>query len=160
LIKNDSSKSLVVQQLHDISAGLQTYMQQLHDAKELYQATSDVVEISNALKTTHKVVNRILERLQLDVGDSVAQITQRTSVDPRISRIFIEELHADPQYITLQAELDDNTGFASDLSGAVDFLNLHFALEEAFHIKIADEDTMRFRTIGDIQSYLSARRLL
>lgn len=78
-----------------------------------------------------------------------------SQVDPRLIALTVEQLGVDESQVTPSAGLVEDLN--ADSLGLVEFF---FALEEAFHIHISDEDAVELDTISEIQNYLLEREVL
>ena len=69
-----------------------------------------------------------------------------------LKKFIIEEVHVNPEDITMDAELSGDLGINS-----LELADLVYLCEERFDVIIDDEDLHNFNTVGDIVSYLEAR---
>ena len=68
----------------------------------------------------------------------------------RVKKIVIEQLEADPESVTAEAN------FANDLNAdSLDTVELVMALEEEFDIEIPDEAAEQIATVGAAVDYIS-----
>jgi acyl carrier protein len=58
----------------------------------------------------------------------------------------------DPEQVTAAASFVEDLG-----TDALDTVELVMAFEEEFSIKISDEDTERFETVGDVIKYIKEK---
>lgn len=68
-----------------------------------------------------------------------------------LKRFLIDELHVNPEDVTMDAELSGDLGINS-----LELADLVFVCEEKFNIEIEDEDLHNFTTVGDVVRYLDA----
>ena len=66
-----------------------------------------------------------------------------------LKKFLADELHVNPEDITMEAELSGDLGINS-----LELADLVFECEERFDIEIADEDLHNFTTVGDVVRYL------
>lgn len=71
----------------------------------------------------------------------------------KVRDIIVETLGCDAEQVTPEASLADDLGADSLAS-----VELVMALEEAFGIKIDDNDVANFKTVNDILTYLSSHK--
>ncbi len=77
------------------------------------------------------------------------------TVDPRLTRIVIEQLDVDERDIIPSASLVEDLN-----ADSLDLVEYIMSLEETFHITISDEDAERLTTIAETQEYLRAKGAL
>lgn len=68
-----------------------------------------------------------------------------------LKRFLVDELHVNPEDVTMDAELSGDLGINS-----LELADLVFVCEEKFNIEIEDEDLHNFTTVGDVVRYLDA----
>ncbi|MBQ8414697.1 MAG: acyl carrier protein [Clostridia bacterium] len=66
-----------------------------------------------------------------------------------LKKFIIEEVHVNPEDITMDAELSGDLGINS-----LELADLVIACEERFDIEIPDEDLHNFTTVGDVVRFL------
>lgn len=66
-----------------------------------------------------------------------------------LKKFIIEEVHVNPEDITMDAELSGDLGINS-----LELADLVIACEERFDIEIPDEDLHSFTTVGDVVRFL------
>ena len=71
----------------------------------------------------------------------------------KVRDIIVETLGCDAEEVTPEASLSDDLG--ADSLAAVELV---MALEEATGLSIAEEDAANLKTVGDILTYLAARK--
>ena len=71
----------------------------------------------------------------------------------KVRDIIVETLGCDAEEVTPEASLADDLG--TDSLAAVELV---MALEEATGLSIAEEDAANLKTVGDILTYLAARK--
>ena len=71
----------------------------------------------------------------------------------KVRDIIVETLGCDAEEVTPEASLADDLG--ADSLAAVELV---MALEEATGLSIAEEDAANLKTVGDILTYLAARK--
>ncbi len=68
----------------------------------------------------------------------------------KIKDILVEDLQINPDDITPEAELINDLGINS-----LELADLILLCEDRLGIEISDEDIHKFKTVGDVASYLS-----
>ena len=71
----------------------------------------------------------------------------------KVRDIIVETLGCDAEEVTPEASLADDLG--TDSLAAVELV---MALEEATGLSIAEEDAANLKTVGDILTYMAARK--
>ena len=69
----------------------------------------------------------------------------------KLKELLVEELQIDAKDITMEAELSNDLGINS-----IELADLVLMCEEKFGIEIAEEDSNRFITVGDVVDYLES----
>ena len=69
----------------------------------------------------------------------------------KLKELLVEELQIDEKDITLEAELSNDLNINS-----IELADLVMMCEEKFGIEIADDDSNKFITIGDVVNYLES----
>jgi acyl carrier protein len=76
----------------------------------------------------------------------------RSEIESRLTKVLVEELGLDEARITVDADLEDDLEI--DSLGVVELL---MALEDAFGVKIPDEEAEDIRTVGETVDLLEAK---
>jgi acyl carrier protein len=76
----------------------------------------------------------------------------RSEIESRLTKVLVEELGLDETRITVDADLEDDLEI--DSLGVVELL---MALEDAFGVKIPDEEAEDIRTVGETVDLLEAK---
>ncbi len=76
----------------------------------------------------------------------------RSEIESRLTKVLTEELGLDESQITMEADLEDDLEI--DSLGVVELL---MALEDAFGVKIPDEEAEDIRTVGETVDLLEAK---
>ena len=76
----------------------------------------------------------------------------RSEIESRLTKVLVEELGLDEATITMDADLEDDLEI--DSLGVVELL---MALEDAFGVKIPDEEAEDIRTVGETVDLLEAK---
>ncbi len=71
----------------------------------------------------------------------------------KVRDIIAEELDVDKTEVTEEANILDDLG-----ADSLDVVELVMSLEEAFDIKVPDDDAQKLRTVGDVVAYLQERQ--
>lgn len=69
----------------------------------------------------------------------------------KLKELLVEELQIDEKDITLEAELSNDLNINS-----IELADLVLMCEEKFGIEIAEEDSNKFITVGDVVNYLES----
>ncbi len=70
----------------------------------------------------------------------------------KIKKIIVEQLRIDEDLITMDSSITDDLG-----ADSLDAVELIMALEEEFGIDVPDEDTEKFKTVGDVVRYVEKK---
>ncbi|ACA59177.1 acyl carrier protein [Candidatus Desulforudis audaxviator] len=70
----------------------------------------------------------------------------------KIQALIVEQLGVDEEEVTPEASFVDDLG-----ADSLDLVELVMAFEEAFEIRIPDEDAEKIRTVGDAVAYIEER---
>ncbi len=70
----------------------------------------------------------------------------------KIQSLIVEQLGVDEEEVTLEASFVDDLG-----ADSLDLVELVMAFEEAFEIRIPDEDAEKIRTVGNVITYIDER---
>ncbi|MEN2983745.1 MAG: acyl carrier protein [Dictyoglomaceae bacterium] len=70
----------------------------------------------------------------------------------KIKKIIVEQLRIDENLITMESSIADDLG-----ADSLDAVELIMALEEEFGIDVPDEDTEKFKTVGDVVRYVEKK---
>ena len=69
----------------------------------------------------------------------------------KLKELLVDELAVDAEDITLEAELSKDLNINS-----IELAELVMICEEKFGVEIADEDSGKFITVGDVVTYLES----
>lgn len=69
----------------------------------------------------------------------------------KLKELLVEELQIDEKDISLEAELSNDLNINS-----IELADLVLMCEEKFGIEIAEEDSNKFITVGDVVNYLES----
>ena len=69
----------------------------------------------------------------------------------KVKEIIVDTLCCDEDLVTPEATLFDDLG-----ADSLDAVELNMALEDAYAIKIPDEDIATMKTVGDVVAYIDA----
>ena len=69
----------------------------------------------------------------------------------KLKELLVEELQINPDEITAEAELSNDLGINS-----IELADLVMMCEEKFGIEIAEEDSNKVLTVGDMVAYLES----
>ena len=69
----------------------------------------------------------------------------------KLKELLVEELQINEEDITLEAELSNDLNINS-----IELADLVMMCEEKFGIEIAEEDSNKFITVGDVVTYLES----
>lgn len=70
----------------------------------------------------------------------------------KIKKIIVEQLRIDEDLITMESSIAEDLG-----ADSLDAVELIMALEEEFGIDVPDEDTEKFKTVGDVVRYVEKK---
>ena len=70
----------------------------------------------------------------------------------KIKSIIVDQLDADENEVTMEANIQDDLG-----ADSLDVVDLVMSIEENFDIEIPDEDIENIKTVGDIVKYIEAK---
>jgi acyl carrier protein len=70
----------------------------------------------------------------------------------KVQALIVEQLGVDEEEVTLESSFVDDLG-----ADSLDLVELVMAFEEAFDIRIPDEDAEKIRTVGDAVAYFQER---
>ena len=70
----------------------------------------------------------------------------------KIKSIIVDQLDADENEVTMEANIQDDLG-----ADSLDVVDLVMSIEENFDIEIPDEDVENIKTGGDIVKYIEAK---
>jgi acyl carrier protein len=70
----------------------------------------------------------------------------------KVQALIVEQLGVDEEEVTPEASFVDDLG-----ADSLDLVELVMAFEEAFDIRIPDEDAEKIRTVGDAVAYIQER---
>lgn len=75
-----------------------------------------------------------------------------STIFEKIKKIIVEQLRIDEDLITMDSSITDDLG-----ADSLDAVELIMALEEEFGIDVPDEDTEKFKTVGDVVRYVEKK---
>jgi len=75
------------------------------------------------------------------------------TIEERVRAIVVEQLDADPDEVTPEANLIDDLG-----ADSLDLVELVMHMEEAFDVAIADEEAEGIRTVQDAINYVQQHK--
>jgi acyl carrier protein len=75
-----------------------------------------------------------------------------SSIEQRVKRVFVEQMRIAADKVVPSASLSENLKLED-----VQRVELILRLEEEFRVEMPDEDTDKFKTVGDIISFVQAR---
>ena len=67
----------------------------------------------------------------------------------KIKELIVDQLDVEEDKVTMDANIQDDLGAAS-----LDIVDLVMSVEDAFEVKIEDEDVENIKTVGDIVNYI------
>ena len=70
-----------------------------------------------------------------------------------VKELIVETLCCNSDEVTLEARLNEDLG-----ADSLDAVELNIALEEAFSIKIPDEELLNFKTVKNIVDYIDDKK--
>ena len=70
----------------------------------------------------------------------------------KIKSIIVEQLDADENDVTMDANIQDDLG-----ADSLDVVDLVMSIEESFDIEIPDEYVENIKTVGDIVKYIESK---
>ncbi|MBQ8121602.1 MAG: acyl carrier protein [Ruminococcus sp.] len=70
----------------------------------------------------------------------------------KIKSIIVDQLDADENEVTMEANIQDDLG-----ADSLDVVDLVMSIEENFDIEIPDEDVENIKTVGDIVKYIESK---
>ena len=70
----------------------------------------------------------------------------------KIKSIIVEQLDADENDVTMDANIQDDLG-----ADSLDVVDLVMSIEESLDIEIPDEDVENIKTVGDIVKYIESK---
>ena len=70
----------------------------------------------------------------------------------KIKSIIVDQLDADENEVTMEANIQDDLG-----ADSLDVVDLVMSIEKKFEIEIPDEDVENIKTVGDIVKYIEAK---
>ncbi len=69
----------------------------------------------------------------------------------KIKELIVDQLDAEEDKVTMEANIQDDLG-----ADSLDIVDLVMSVEDAFDVKIADEDVENIKTVGDIVKYIES----
>lgn len=70
-------------------------------------------------------------------------------VKDKIIKILCEQLEIDESIVTPEASLTSDLG-----AGSLDLVDISMAIEEEFHLEVSETSFDKFKTVGDIISFV------
>ncbi len=67
----------------------------------------------------------------------------------KIKELIVDQLDVEEDKVTMEANIQDDLG-----ADSLDIVDLVMSVEDAFDVKIADEDVENIKTVGDIVNYI------
>ncbi len=67
----------------------------------------------------------------------------------KIKELIVDQLDVEEDKVTMDANIQDDLG-----ADSLDIVDLVMSVEDAFDVKIADEDVENIKTVGDIVNYI------
>ena len=67
----------------------------------------------------------------------------------KIKELIVDQLDVEEDKVTMDANIQDDLGADSQ-----DIVDLVMSVEDAFEVKIEDEDVENIKTVGDIVNYI------
>lgn len=67
----------------------------------------------------------------------------------KIKELIVDQLDVEEDKVTMDANIQDDLG-----ADSLDIVDLVMSVEDAFEVKIEDEDVENIKTVGDIVSYI------
>ena len=71
----------------------------------------------------------------------------------KVKEIIVETLCCNTKEVSMEARLSEDLG-----ADSLDAVELNIALEEAFSIKIPDEELLNFKTVKNIVDYIDSKK--
>ena len=67
----------------------------------------------------------------------------------KVRDILVEELDLDQDEVTMESNIREDLG-----ADSLDMVDLIMSIEDAFDIKVDENDTVNIKTVGDIVNYI------
>ena len=67
----------------------------------------------------------------------------------KIKELIVDQLDVEEDKLTMEANIQDDLG-----ADSLDIVDLVMSVEDAFEVKIEDEDVENIKTVGDIVNYI------
>ena len=71
----------------------------------------------------------------------------------KVKEIIVDELHINPDKVTLEANLAEDLG-----ADSLDAVELIMALEDEYGITIDDDEARKIKTVKDLVDYIEAQK--
>lgn len=76
----------------------------------------------------------------------------KQEIEEKVREVLVEQLACDPAEVTLEADFDKDLG-----ADSLDLVEAVLALEDAFGVKIPEEEMEGVETVGDAVSLVSEK---
>ena len=67
----------------------------------------------------------------------------------KVKRIFVEQLDANENDITMDSVITDDLG-----ADSLDLVDLLMSVEDEFDVEVPDDDVLNIKTVGDLVRYI------
>ena len=67
----------------------------------------------------------------------------------KVKRIFVEQLDANENDITMYSVITDDLG-----ADSLDLVDLLMSVEDEFDVEVPDDDVLKIKTVGDLVRYI------
>ncbi len=67
----------------------------------------------------------------------------------KIKELIVDQLDVEEDKVTMEANIQDDLG-----ADSLDIVDLVMSVEDAFEVKIEDEDVENIKTVGDIVNFI------
>ncbi len=67
----------------------------------------------------------------------------------KVKRIFVEQLDANENDITMDSVITDDLG-----ADSLDLVDLLMSVEDEFDVEVPDDDVLKIKTVGDLVRYI------
>ena len=71
----------------------------------------------------------------------------------KIKELIVDQLDVEEDKVTMDANIQDDLG-----ADSLDIVDLVMSVEDAFEVKIEDEDVENLKTVGDILDYIAKKK--
>ncbi len=68
----------------------------------------------------------------------------------KVRDILVEELDLDVEEVTMESNIREDLG-----ADSLDMVDLIMSIEDAFEVKVDENDAVNIKTVGDIVNYIS-----